>query len=311
MPKAGSIYRDTNAMLWYDYDNSNMEFIFSDSPAPQTLGTFSVYTNRTINITYICDSHEVTANGNGSFNDIQVANVGQVYVSHKVPSSITYFTNSDNVCGNGSSLRCSVVEVFEASDTDPWYYKCNITLGTTQNDPRNLSQISDLMAFKATSSIAQVGYTDDSGQEAQIYPQNSLWGMPLQGDRDAMGLTVATFALGSIAGASMFNPYTSYMGQMPSQGFYLNLGHPYFFYLIIGMICGCQLLFCVIVAVLSNQVMVGPDAHLSMSLLLRPIADALEVVSGGRKNRAYKDAKKQTQVRYEKAMNGRWILNMA
>lgn len=55
-------------------------------------------------------------------------------------------------------------------------------MGTTQNDPRNLSYIHDMMAFWATSSIAQVGYVDNSGQEAQIYPKDSLWGSPANGN---------------------------------------------------------------------------------------------------------------------------------
>jgi len=108
----------------------------------------------------------------------------------------------------------------------------------------------------------------------------------------------------------MFNPLTSYEGQAPSGGVHLHLGHPYFFYLIVGLICGCHLLFCVVVAVLSNRVMVGPDGHLSMSLLLKPVADALEGVSAGIENKVFRDAKRKTTVKYEKASNGRWRLNM-
>jgi len=126
-----------------------------------------------------------------------------------------------------------------------------------------------------------------------------------------MGMTVATYALGSISAAAMYNPPKSIKGTVPSAGFVLQVGHQYFFYTIIGLIVGCHLLFCTVVAVLANRVMVGPDGHLSMSLLLRPIADALEGVSGGRKNQAYKDATKNTTARYEKSRNGRWVLSMA
>lgn len=155
-----------------------------------------------------------------------------------------------------------------------------------------------------------MGYADDRGQEAQYYPRNSLWGLTLKGDEAAMGQTVATFALGSIAGATLFNPKTYFAGAAPKEGFRLEVRHPRFFYLIIGLLCGCQFLFCVVVAILSNRVMVGPDSHLDMALLLRPIADALEGVSNGKHNSAFRDAKRDTMVRYEKARNGRWILNM-
>lgn len=124
-PKAGDIYKSENAMLWYDWDANSIEFIFSDSP-PSGLGTFSIYTNRTINITYECEAHKVTQNGNGTFNYIAVQDIGDVYVSHKVPNSTTFFTNATddgNYCLNNNP-RCSIVEAFEASDSDPWYYKC-------------------------------------------------------------------------------------------------------------------------------------------------------------------------------------------
>jgi len=301
-------------MLWYDNTTNYLEFTFSDSPAQSSTNggqgsVFSAYSARKINITFVCEAHEVLEHGNGAFNNITVAEIGIVSVDSVVPNSVTYFTNLGNVCEPGN-FRCSIVEAFEASETNPYYYKCNVTLGLTQNDPRSLSFISDAMAYKATSAIAQPGYIDAWGQEYQIYPNKSTWGTPSQGDQNVIGFKIAAFALGSIAGASLFNPYTYYEGMAPSQAFSLTLNHPFYFYLIIGLICACQLFFCLIVAVLANRVMVGPDEHLAMSLLLRPIADSLEAVSGGRQNKAYKDAKKSTTVRYEKAMNGRWILNM-
>jgi hypothetical protein len=57
--------------------------------------------------------------------------------------------------------------------------------------------------------------------------------------------------------------------------------------------------------------MVGPEGALSLALLLRPIADALDGVSNGRKNQAFKEAMKNTMVRYEKGRNGKWKLNMS
>jgi hypothetical protein len=96
----------------------------------------------------------------------------------------------------------------------------------------------------------------------------------------------------------------------PSQGVYLHINHRYFFYTIIFLICGCHLAFCIVVAVLANRVMVGPDGHLAMSLLLRPIADKLEGVNGGKENAAFRSAIKHTEVKYEKSRTGRWILSM-
>lgn len=298
-------------MLWSDRDKRYLEFMFSDEPVKASFsGVFAAYSTRTVNITYICESHEVTAGGDGQFNSIEVANVGNVSVNSVVPDSITFFTNAYNVCDN-DDIRCSIVEAFEASEKEPYYYKCNLTMGVTQNDLANISFISDAMAWYATSAIAQIGYTDIDYQENQIYPNKSTWGRPALGDADEMGFRMASFGLGSIAGASLFNPVKLHEGTAPAQAFILNLNHHIFFYLIIGSILGCQLLFCVVVAVLANRVKVGPEGHLSMSLLLRPIADALEGVSDGRENKAYEKAKRDYTVRYEKSRNGRWVLSMS
>lgn len=309
-PQAGEMYRTSNSMLWFDLDKSFVDFRFSES-SPAVLGAplpQSVYTERVIRLEYSCSANQVTAGGDGTSNEITVANIGKLSVSHTVPDSITYFTAKDNLCEGNP--RCSIVQAFEASKDSPWHYVCMITIGQTANDPNRYSEISDQMAYIAGSSIAQMGYQDATGQAAQIYPQKSVWGYPMNGREDFMGQTIATFALGSIAGATLFNPVLYYTGTAPEQGFRLVVGHPRFFYLIIGLICGCQFIFCVIVAVLSNRVMVGPDSHLRMALLLRPIADALEGVSNGKENSAFRDAKRDTMVRYEKARNGRWILNM-
>jgi len=79
----------------------------------------------------------------------------------------------------------------------------------------------------------------------------------------------------------------------------------------IWIIPAFQFIFIVIVAIFANRVKVGPDNHLGMSLLLRPIADALEGVSSGKENSAFRDAKKRTNVKYEKAVHGRWIFKMS
>ncbi|RFU26411.1 hypothetical protein B7463_g9937, partial [Scytalidium lignicola] len=304
MPAAGDVYKSSNALLWYDYERNNIEFIFTET-SPQS-SIFSIYTNRTLNITYSCNAYTVTKGGDGTSTTISVANVGDVYVSNSIQGSITFFTDSGNQCNNNP--RCTVVQAFEASATEPWYYTCDITLGETQNDPEGLATISNRMAAIATASIAQIGYHDGRGQEAQIYPGDSLWGLPCQGDQNLLGNTIAAFGLGSIAGAAMLNPSFTHTGQQPSQGSFLDFNHAFWFYLVLGLIAGCHLFFCIIVAIMANQVQVGPDGHLDMSMLLRPIADQLYGVSNGIDNKAFRRAKKETKARYEKGRsdNERW-----
>jgi hypothetical protein len=297
--------------LWPKEKRISLPFVDSPSSQDVSYSDYSVMTDREISVTYNCQSYVVTAGGNGTENDITVQDLGEIYVSHKAPNSTTYFTDkptgaAPNQCGDDP--RCSVVQAFEASATEPWYYTCNITVAKTINDNLNISWVSDRMASIAGSAIAQVGYTDE-GQEAQVYPQGSIWGAPSFGDKDDMGQYMAIYALGSLASATILNPVTTYPGKAPSQGTSLKIGHRISFLMILGLICGCHLLFIIVVAILANKAKIGPSSHLEMSLLLRPIADQLEGVrSNGKANDAYNKVLQSTQAKYERSVNERWIL---
>jgi hypothetical protein len=299
-------------MIWANLTTGVTQLVFADSPEDADYPEqSSVYTARTINSTYVCESYKVTAGGNGSSFDIEVDTLGNItlYDTIPKPNALMFWVSVDSACAGNS--RCQVIQAFESSTTDPWYYTCNITLSDTYDDPSNLSYISDQMARIAVSAIAQTGFVDDFGETGQIYPPESPWGIPLHGDKDYMGSTLTAFAIGAIAGATIQNPFTFYEGNAPGLGVLLEVGHQKLFYLILGAIAGSHLFFLCLVAYLANSVMVGPEGALSLALLLRPIADALDGVSGGKENQAFKDAKKNTMVRYEKGRNGKWKLNMS
>ncbi|KAG9247581.1 hypothetical protein BJ878DRAFT_414632 [Calycina marina] len=314
-PKPKDIYKSANAMLWSNDMEHSFEMMFTDSPAKTTTDhrASSSYSDRRIKVTYFCEAHEVTGTVTDNSTSITVSNYGEVAVNNLISNDATnYFSRKGNYCEY--NRRCSVVEAFENSGSGQWYYTCNITMSTTQNDPRNLSYVSDFMAHIATSSISLDGYADapDNVVYNQVYPKNAPWGTAAHGDGDIMGFIIGMYALGSLAGTSLFNPRLYYQGAAPVVGSALTLGHPKYFYLIIALICGCHLLFIVIVAFWTNHVCLGPDTYLKMALLLRPIADALDEVSGGvGSGRRYEQAKKDTTVKYEKdGVNGRWHLKM-
>lgn len=310
MPRAGEVYQ-SNYQIFPNLNESVVQFIFSDSPIDvEYPGPNSVYTTRRINSTYACESHKVTKGGDGTTFDITVDTLGNVTIFTMIPNSraMQYWVTSNSTCPGDT--RCQVVQAFESSDTDPWYYKCNITVGITLGDARNLSYVSDEMAQIAASAIAQTGFVDGDGETGNIYPPESPWGVPLEGDASLMGSSLSTFAIGAIDGASVQNQFASYYGMAPSPGVVLEVGHQKLFYAILGAITGAHLFFLLLVAYLANSVKVGPEGALSMALLLRPIADALDGVSGGKENQALKDAKKNTMIRYEKGPNGKWKVNM-
>lgn len=130
-PNASAIYKPLDAMLYYNLSESLVQLRFADSPTNEYPGTYSVYSDRTIIVTYACESRKVTANGNGTSDTITVDGIPDTVTVSAVGNSTTYFRNwpSDLECGSNCSAirafdcgeRCSVVHVFEASDTDAWY----------------------------------------------------------------------------------------------------------------------------------------------------------------------------------------------
>ncbi|KAI9641166.1 hypothetical protein NHQ30_010596 [Ciborinia camelliae] len=296
LPPPREIYQDLaeNDIIWKDLPNNKMVFVFTEYSSSGLLG---VYTNRTLDMHYSCSSHKVLSgydNDNLPIN-ITVQDIGRpVYVSSFVANETTFFTDYPNSCPG--IPRCSIIQAFEASDTDPWYYTCNITLGNTKNDEHNISFISDDMAAIAAAAIATQGYLtyDNSRQEASFYPQKSLWGTPMHGNAVSIGIQIASFGLSSISGAAEFNPVSSYFGSEPHTGFALQVNHTYFFLLIVFLIPLVQFLMCFGIAVWANRVVVQENAYLGMSMLLRPIADAV------------REGKDDVYVSYEKGEGGRW-----
>lgn len=316
LPKAGQRVQPQDGYVFYNNDTGVQNFVFFDSSPDGGINAVQTFSGRNINVTYECESHEVTANGNGYFTDVEVANIGQVYVSQILPNGTTFFNNDNTTCPDNRP-RCTVIEVLETSETQPWYYRCNITLGITQDDPQNVSFVSDAMADYATGSIAEGGFfgpVDKDGtvlQSAQVIPQSSLFGSTAGGDTDDMGLQIAYFAVGSIAMAAYFNPSKFFEGQTPSSGQQLTVGHAVWFIGILFLILFFQALFIIIVAVWANSVKVGPDTPLGMSVLMRPIADKLDDIGHGRETKAFKKAKKNTLVKYEKdPRSGSWSFKM-
>ncbi|APA07111.1 hypothetical protein sscle_02g018810 [Sclerotinia sclerotiorum 1980 UF-70] len=316
LPSQGEPYQGLsgNYSIWADQHHDKMVFVFteySSSASSENTGSLGIYTNRTLLMYYSCSSHRVTQNGNGaSAANISVEDIGSISVSSFVANGTTFFTDYPNLCPD--IPRCSIIQAFEASDTDPWYYTCNITLGETQNDPRNISFISDDMAYIAASAIANTGYSSmDDYQQTFSYPQKTMWGLPIHGNVSRMGIQIAAFGLSSISVTAAFNPSKYYDGLEPHTGFALGINHTYFFLLIVFLIPLVQFVMCFIVAVWSNRVVVQDNAYIGMSLLLRPIADALYGVSEGKNNKAFREAKRNVMVRYERGVDGRWGFAMS
>lgn len=300
-PSVGQRYLTTDPLLWLDKSNSLIEFIFLDSPkGARVMDSSSAYTSRKIEVNYKCNSFNVLSGGDGTVSHIEVDGVGTVYLSKAIPDSTTYLTRSNHSCKGDN--RCSIVEVFESSATEPWYYVCQISLGRTQNDVLGVSTISDHMAQIATASIAQIGYTDLEGFASQVYPRQSLWGQVSDGDSQSIGMMIALHALASIAGAAQFNPFTTYHTESaPSTGFRLKLKHWRTFTSILALVNITQLGFFTAAIVLSRKGKTLANNFIDIMLLLKPITDRLPrfcLIEDGKDSRKLKS---QIYARYEKS----------
>lgn len=273
--------------------------------------SFSAFTDRKIGVSYNCSSHKVLGGGNGKSSRINIENIGDVFLSQPVPDSTTFITKLNHTCNNND--RCSIVEAFESSSSDPWYYVCEISLNQTRNDPKRISEISDRMARIATASIAQVGYRHPNGLSAQIYSRETMWGKAALGKHEDVGMMIGIYAIASIAGAVQFNPFTSHYGLSPAEGFQLKLNHQKTFYLIIFLTNFFHLALVVTASIVSTRIKIGPSGYLGMSLLLKPVSDRLLRIHDKLNENAYKEMSLNTYVRYEKDLSSKndWHLNIS
>ncbi|KAI0996712.1 hypothetical protein K3495_g11472 [Podosphaera aphanis] len=302
-PSPGKIYAQTDPMLYVDPNRKFAEFFFFDTPEGYSLdGPLSAFTDRKINVTHECDAFHVLKGGDGRDNIITVETIGAVNITHSVPSSTAFLTRKDNSCEGNP--RCLIVEVFESSLTNPWYYVCNVSFGQTQNDPENITPISNFMAQIAIGSIAQIGFKDSNGLALQIYPRDSPWGQAANGDPDQIGITIAVFSLSAILGSARYNPPIKYTGTVPTPGFALKVNHERYFYGIMAMICSFHFISVIVWAILSNRVKVQLGGPISISRLLAPLDESLSRVKG----KTLREVKQQTFVRYTKDPHreGQW-----
>jgi len=307
--KWGEIYDPTAGMILQDDPHNLTAFQFLDSPpGGSTIDTFSAYSNRTIEVTHACSSWQVrdlSQVNQTTYLPIEVPTIGNITMP--VTANVTtFFTDANNTCGP----RCGIIESLEVTADASWYYTCNITMSETKNDPNNYSTISDEMAQIAVNSIAETILADVGNRSYQIYPLESSFGVPVSGSAAGQGGGICVHALGAIVGAAWYNRPRIVHGRAPGSGQILKSNHYRSFERVLAALAGFHLLLAVICSILSNRVELGPDGHVGMSMLLKPVAETLQGVSGGEKNQAYKLAKRHTQVRYEPGPDGKWGLNM-
>lgn len=226
-PAPGTLWAANSPVIFYGYDTNGIlthwEYIFLDENADAANDTSisgsppRIFTNRTVNATYSCNSWLVTEGGNGTSTNLSIILDAKGDFKHiSIPyaggsNQTTFMTNpNSNDCGPG----CSTVNALEASDLKPWWYECNITVSETHNATLKEHQIGQPLAKMAAAGIALQGHIVEAsqlttGDQFQYYPATSFYGYPNEGDVNLMGSNIAQFAIGVVATAADWNPVSS------------------------------------------------------------------------------------------------------
>ena len=226
IPKPRELF-STAANYFLADDNQIWIYIFLES-APQSL-TLSVYTNRTVRSTWSCNSWPVIQGGNGTVTNLMIFLDAKSSKDLKLILQIaggtdqtSFLTATDVTFGPG----CSIVEAFEASLTQPWYYSCNITVGQAMNamyHPEHDLGIS--LPTMASAAIALQGYVLNSsatdGTQYQVHLSESVYGQPQGGYNSGMGSLMCQFAIGVVDTAAIYSSQSLWLtieGLQPETG---------------------------------------------------------------------------------------------
>ncbi|KID98990.1 hypothetical protein MAJ_05085, partial [Metarhizium majus ARSEF 297] len=315
-PTPGTLYNpDTIAIAC---DNTTACYSTFYESTPDNLSYyFMAATNRSISTTSKCQAFRVTRGGNGDFDNITIADVNTTSFTLPTkngPDQTTFIVDP----ANDQHVGWSVVSAFEASNTNPWFYKCNISVGPVVNAVLGVHQLGDNIKLMAPAAIALQGYGASMGTnlsnhiQFQSYPAESLYGSPAAGDTVLMGVITSIFASGVIWTTTQANTNIKATGRLPVQGITLDINNWAYVHLILGLIMGLQLLFALISIALSNRVMVRDHSHFGEAALLRSTMYDLSyrAVMANEREIA-KLFPKSATIRYVREENGTYYLRVS
>ncbi|KID87896.1 hypothetical protein MGU_05134 [Metarhizium guizhouense ARSEF 977] len=315
-PTPGTLYNpDTIAIAC---DNTTACYSTFYESTPDNLSYyFMAATNRSISTTSKCQAFRVTRGGNGDFDNITIADVNTTSFTLPTkngPDQTTFVVDP----ANDQHVGWSVVSAFEASNTNPWFYKCNISVGPVVNAVLGVHRLGDNIKLMAPAAIALQGYGASMGTnlsnhiQFQSYPAESLYGSPAGGDTVLMGVITSIFASGVIWTTTQANTNIKATGRLPVQGITLDINNWAYVHLILGLIMGLQLLFALISIALSNRVMVRDHSHFGEAALLRSTMYDLSyrAVMANEREIA-KLFPKSATIRYVREENGTYYLRVS
>lgn len=265
IPKRGQIWSVDDPLMFCD--DSQCRYIFHESSTESILSddlsSVTVATDRSIDVSARCNSWAVTKKASGNQTVVSIENTtGVMNVSIPITRDFNetiYMTNTSKSCGPG----CGIVTALETSTSMSWYYRCNITVGNVVSASRPEHQVGDDLRSMAASAIALRGYDSftlakDANSQDQIYPVESVFGIPQNGSVEAKALLLARFTVGVVAIAGEANDDVVIEGDAPFRGLQLNVSHANVIVIILVLIVVSQsILGCMVGLV--NYLVVVPE----------------------------------------------------
>ncbi|RMJ08621.1 hypothetical protein CDV36_011754 [Fusarium kuroshium] len=255
IPYPGTLWDNNDPLIYCG--GSSCKYIFQESTRSRKKYDLVVSTNRSVEVTGRCRSWKVTGGARGNESTITIADDDSSRVELMAINGIDQTTFMfDAAATQGSTW--SEVTAFEASTSNSWYYRCNISFGPVVNAARKEHQMGINITALASSAIALQGYgasslgSSNSSQQFQSYPAESTYGNPQNGSTDGMGKLVAAFAAGTVAVAAQANNQVVVPGLRPQTGVILEVPKWRNVHLILGLTLGIQLVLGVGIAILSN-----------------------------------------------------------
>lgn len=278
IPPPGAIFNPDNNLTYCGGHNSCRYVFFDATPNNSSYYTM-VATTRYVSTSAACQSWRVVRGGDGTqrrivIGDANATEFGPVPTLNG-PDQNLFMYDPREPAGD----TWSVVSALEASSKDPWFYRCNISVGLVQNAVIKEHLLGANLSRMAVSAIALQGYgasattgvgNSTSRLQFQSYPAEAWFGSPHRGDVGAMGLTMAQFSAGVIAVTAQSNSNIVVPGLVPLKGVTVEIPHWSYVHLILGLTAGLQLLFAVVALATTSRVQVRGHSHLAMASLLRP-----------------------------------------
>ncbi|KAF6820657.1 hypothetical protein CPLU01_12682 [Colletotrichum plurivorum] len=263
----------TEGLCKYVFHETSTTSITDKNANPVTVST-----NRSINSTAVCQTWPVITGGNGTEPNITISLGNNANRTVDIPvrggtDQTTFMTRSDNDCGVG----CSTVTAFEASASAPWYYACNITVGEVANATRPEHEVGGNLTDLAAAAIALQGFAvsslvNDTNFQYQMYPAESVFGVPMNGSVADMQAMLSRFAIGVVAIAAESNSDLTLEGTMPMKGTVLNVSHWNLIHMILLLTASLQLALGIAAALVANRVVVPDGGAVEIAQVMRAMA---------------------------------------